>query len=175
VGFDERPKRSQSAGPTAPSVGCEPRNGTTYVPGREHGQARRCPISAKLFVGNLSFQTTREQLVELFGQVAPVVDAVIPTDRETGRSRGFAFVEYATETEAQQAIERFNGHELDGRPLRVNGAEARPPRPPRPFIPRGDDHGGGGGGGDFGNPFGGGRPVKAKGSRRHLRARKRGG
>jgi len=149
------------------------------VPWRKTGQARRCPISAKLFVGNLSFQTTREQLVELFGQVAPVVDAVIPTDRETGRSRGFAFVEFATEAEAQAAIERFNGHELDGRPLRVNAAEARPPRPPRPFIPR-DDHGGGsggggGGGGDFGNPFGGGRPVKAKGSRRHLRARKRGG
>lgn len=109
-----------------------------------------------------------------------VVDVVLPSDRDTGRPRGFAFVEFSTEAEAQEAIGRFNGHELDGRPLRVNEAEARPPRP-RGFQPRGDRDGygfGGGGGGmgqGGGDPFGGGRPYKAKGSRRNIRARKRGG
>lgn len=114
--------------------------------------------------------------MELFAQAGQIVDAVLPTDRESGRPRGFAFVEYATEAEAQEAIRRFNGFELDGRALRVNEAQERPPRP-RGFPPR-DSRGGSGGfdgGGEFGNPFGGGRPYKAKGSRRHLRARKRGG
>ncbi|MBI5491016.1 MAG: RNA-binding protein [Deltaproteobacteria bacterium] len=127
-------------------------------------------MSAKLFVGSLNFSTTREQLLELFAAAGTVVDVVLPTDRDSGRPRGFAFVEYATPAEAQEAIRRFNGYELDGRALRVNEAEARPPRP-RNFGPDapGDRQGG------FGNPFGGGKPFKAKGSRRHLRARKRGG
>ena len=131
----------------------------------------RWTISAKLFVGNLSFRTTKEQLLELFLPAGRVVDVVLPADAETGRPRGFAFVEFSAEAEAKDAIQRFNGFELDGRALRINEAEARPPRGPRPFVPRGDH----GGGGDFGNPFGEGRQFKAKGSRRHLRARKRGG
>ncbi|MBI5502013.1 MAG: hypothetical protein HY907_17355 [Deltaproteobacteria bacterium] len=144
---------------------------TREAPGRG-GDVWRWVISAKLFVGSLNFQTTREQLLELFAGAGQVVDVVLPTDRDSGKPRGFAFVEYATPAEAQEAIRRFNGYELDGRALRVNEAEARPPRP-RNFAPDfgGDRQGGGG----FGNPFGGGKPFKAKGSRRHLRARKRGG
>ena len=132
-----------------------------------------------MFVGSLNFKTTREQLLELFAAAGQVGDVVLPTDRESGRPRGFAFVEFATEAEAQEAIRRFNGAELDGRALRVNEAEARPPRPRSFGPPGGGGHGGGhgDGGGGFGDPFGGGggRPYKAKGSRRHLRARKRGG
>ena len=108
------------------------------------------------------------------------------TDRETGRSRGFAFVEFASEAEAAEAIKRFDGQEVDGRKLRVNTAEDRPRRPDGPRFggPRGDrpSYPGaapsrpeapwtGFGGGD---PFaGGGKPFKNKGSRRNLRARKR--
>lgn len=105
-------------------------------------------------------------------------------DRETGRSRGFAFVEYASEAEAAEAIRRFDGQEVDGRKLRVNTAEDRPRRTdgPRFGAPRGDrppsmaagagDPWTGFGGGD-GLGGGGGRSFKNKGSRRGLRARKR--
>lgn len=103
-------------------------------------------------------------------------------DRETGRSRGFAFVEFSNDEEAANAITRFNDADLDGRKLRVNAAEDRPPRrgpggpgggfspPPRSFS----EFGGGGGGesNDFGGGFG--KPFnKPKGSRRGIRARKR--
>jgi RNA recognition motif-containing protein len=94
---------------------------------------------------------------------------VLPVDRETGRPRGFAFVEYSSEAEATAAAERFNGQELEGRALRINPAEDRP-RGPR------GGHGDGGGFRGSSNPFEGGRrPFKSKGSRRGLRARKRGG
>lgn len=104
----------------------------------------------------------------------------VPTDRESGRPRGFAFVTYEAEAEANEAIKRFDGQELDGRSLRVNMAEDRPRRSggfPSPGGFRGGNGGGGGGGGgDFSDPFfGGGGKPKSKGSRRHLRARKRGG
>jgi cold-inducible RNA-binding protein len=109
-----------------------------------------------------------------------VVSVHIGTDRETGRSRGFAFVEFSSDEQAQNAISTFNDYELDGRKLRVNAAEDRPPRrapapggfsAPRSFdndfagSPGGDRDGFGGG---FGKPF-----HKPKGSRRGLRARKR--
>jgi RNA recognition motif-containing protein len=108
-----------------------------------------------------------------------VVSVHIGTDRETGRSRGFAFVEFSSEEEAQKAISSFNDFELDGRKLRVNAAEDRPPRraggpapfsAPRPFVDFGSESqdGPGGFGGGFGKPF-----SKPKGSRRGLRARKR--
>jgi RNA recognition motif-containing protein len=108
-----------------------------------------------------------------------VVSVHIGTDRETGRSRGFAFVEFSSEEEAQKAISSFNDFDLDGRKLRVNAAEDRPPRraggppqfsAPRPFADFGSESqdGGGGFGGGFGKPF-----SKPKGSRRGLRARKR--
>lgn len=104
-----------------------------------------------------------------------VVDAYLPSDRETGRPRGFAFVEFSSEAEAAAAIRLFNERELGGRTLKVNAAEARPPRtdgprPPRPFAPPSGPGGFGGGGGNAPSRE---RPFKAKGSRRGLRARKR--
>lgn len=124
-------------------------------------------MAAKVFVGNLDFATTRDQVEALFSEIGQVQDVFLPMDRETGRPRGFAFVEFTSEEHAEQAIERFNGHELGGRPLRVNAAEDRPRRSGPPF--------GGGGGGDFsfgggGGGFGGNKP---KGSRRNIRAKKR--
>ena len=106
----------------------------------------------------------------------------IGTDRETGRSRGFAFVEFSSEAEAEEAIKRFDGQEVDGRKLRVNTAEDRPRRPDgsRFGLPRGNRPGdpmpappypGASPWSGFGD--GGGRPFKNKGSRRGLRARKR--
>lgn len=136
-----------------------------------------------MFVGNLSFNTNQDRLKETFAAAGNVVSVHIGMDRETGRSRGFAFVEFSNDEEAQSAISRFNDFDLDGRKLRVNAAEDRPPRrgpggpggfspPPRSF----NDFGGGGGGGDQGNDFGGGfgKPFhKPKGSRRGIRGRKR--
>ncbi|MFB3904915.1 MAG: RNA recognition motif domain-containing protein [Acidobacteriota bacterium] len=81
-------------------------------------------MTMKLFVGNLSFQTTSSQLEDLFSQAGTVQSATLITDRETGRSRGFGFVEMATREEGEQAIRQFNGMEVDGRNLTVN--EARP-------------------------------------------------
>ncbi|MBI2010126.1 MAG: RNA-binding protein [Candidatus Chisholmbacteria bacterium] len=78
----------------------------------------------KLYVGNLAYSITQDQLREHFSQAGTVTDAVVITDRETGKGRGFGFVEMATEAEAKKAIEMFNGKELDGRALVVN--EARP-------------------------------------------------
>jgi RNA recognition motif-containing protein len=80
----------------------------------------------KLYVGNISFQTTNEDLTEAFGQYGTVTSAQVVTDRETGRSRGFAFVEMSDG--ADQAIQAMNGAQLQGRTLTVN--EARPPPPP---------------------------------------------
>ncbi len=106
----------------------------------------------KLFVGNLSFQTTSSQLEDLFAQAGTVQSATLITDRETGRSRGFGFVEMATREEGEQAIRQFNGMEVDGRNLTVN--EARP-----------REEGGGGGRGGRGGG-GGGRGDSRGGSRR---------
>ena len=87
-------------------------------------------ISNKIFVGNLNFATTDEELRELFGQVGEVVDVHIPKDRETGRPRGFAFVRFAAEEHARQAVEQLHGREVAGRALRLDMAEDKP-RPPR--------------------------------------------
>jgi RNA recognition motif-containing protein len=123
-------------------------------------------VGSKIFVGNLEFSTTRDQLEELFGQVGAVVDVFLPSDRMTGKPRGFAFVEYASEDDAATAIQRFDGYELGGRNLRVNPAEARAPSFGRGGMPPG-----GGFGPNAPNRFGGG--GKSKGSRRNLRAKKR--
>jgi RNA recognition motif-containing protein len=98
----------------------------------------------RIFVGNLSYQTTEDQLADLFSEVGQVESATIVTDRETGRSRGFGFVEMDQEA-GNKAIERFNGHELNGRAINVNEARPRPER-----------GGFGGGGGRGGNRGGGG-------------------
>jgi RNA recognition motif-containing protein len=85
-------------------------------------------MSTRLFVGNLSFDTNELELREVFGQSGQVVEAKVVTDRETGRSRGFAFVEMSSADEADKAISELNGRELGGRTLKVNQAESRPPR-----------------------------------------------
>ena len=100
-----------------------------------------------MFVGNLSYDVTREELLEAFGAAGKVVDAKVPTDRETGRPRGFAFVEFETDEGVERAVALLNGQPLRGRPLRVNEAEDRPPgeRGPRPAF-SGPRPGGGAGG-----------------------------
>jgi cold-inducible RNA-binding protein len=143
-------------------------------------------ISNKIFVGNLSFTTTEQELSQVLSEVGRVVRCHIGTDRETGRSRGFAFVEYGTDTEAADAIRRFDGYDLGGRRLRVNDADDRPParsggggapRPaPAPQIFNSAPRDMFGAGDPFGNDSfgaGAGRPARNKGSRRNLRARKR--
>ncbi len=84
---------------------------------------------SKVFVGNLSFDTTREQLEALFAPMGEITEIVVPTDRDSGRPRGFAFVTYANGESATQAIEKLNGVELGGRNLRVNEAMERASRP----------------------------------------------
>ncbi|MHB0859081.1 MAG: RNA recognition motif domain-containing protein [Anaerolineae bacterium] len=103
----------------------------------------------KLFVGNLNYRTTDDDLRVLFEGVAPVVSASVVTDRETGRSKGFGFVEMETEEAAQTAIQRLNNAEMQERNITV--AEAKPPRERSSF-----GGGGGGGRGGFGGGGGGG-------------------
>ena len=107
-------------------------------------------MAVRLFVGNLAYSTTEADLRSYFGTVAPPSQVVLPVDRETGRPRGFAFVEFLDRAHAEQAIQKFNGQIFAGRPLAVSEARARedrgpggPPRPggysgPRPggFSPR---------------------------------------
>jgi RNA recognition motif-containing protein len=101
----------------------------------------------KLYVGNLSFQTSSEELRELFAQAGTVETANVVEDRDTGRSRGFGFVEMASKEEGEAAIQQFNGKELNGRNLTVNEA--------RPREDRGGRGGGGGGRGGYGGGGGG--------------------
>jgi RNA recognition motif-containing protein len=107
-------------------------------------------MSVRLYVGNLPFTVTEQDLEEIFAQVGTVESSNIVTDRDTGRSRGFAFVEMETQEAADAAIQNFHGRELDGRSLTVNEARPRESRPPRS-----GGFGGGGGGGRSGG-FGGG-------------------
>ena len=79
----------------------------------------------KLFVGNLSFNLTEAELEELFAQSGKVTSVAIPTDRDSGRKRGFAFVEMDTEAEAEAAIHNLNGREVDGRHLAVSSAKPK--------------------------------------------------
>lgn len=116
-------------------------------------------MGSKLFVGNLDFSTTRSDLEALFSQIGPLRDVFLPIDRSTSRPRGFAFVEFEKEDDANRAIARFNGHELSGRALRVNAAEERAPRIPSLA-------------GSEAMSFGGGI-SKPKGSRRNIRGKKR--
>jgi RNA recognition motif-containing protein len=111
-------------------------------------------LGKKLYIGNLPFSATDQILIDTFSQVGTVASAKVITDRDTGRSKGFAFVEMSSDEEAQTAIEKFNGVDYDGRALVVNEA--------RPMAPRDNARGGGGGGGrrgggGFGGGGGGGR------------------
>src|SRR3954466_380664 len=113
-------------------------------------------MGKKLYVGNLPFSATDQILTDTFSQCGTVESSKIITDRDTGRSKGFGFVEMSTEAEAQDAISKFNGADYDGRAMTVNEA--------KPMAPRENRGGGGGGGGGFGGGnrgsrggFGGGR------------------
>jgi RNA recognition motif-containing protein len=105
----------------------------------------------KLYVGNLSFNTTNQDLNDLFGEIGTVESTNIIEDRETGRSRGFGFVEMSSQAEGETAIAQLNGKEVDGRELKVNQAK------PQENRGGGGGRGGyGGGGGRGGNRGGGG-------------------
>jgi len=99
-------------------------------------------MQTKLYVGNLSYNTSEDQLRDLFVQAGTVASVALIKDRESGRSKGFAFVEMGSQAEAEKAIQMFNGYTLDERPLKVN-----PARPPEERGP---------GGGGYGNRRGGG-------------------
>ena len=111
----------------------------------------------KLFVGNLSYRTTRDELEALFTPMGEVTELSIPTDRDTGRPRGFAFVTYADPASAAEAVAKLDGSEIGGRTVQVREAEERTSR-----------FSAGGGG----RPHGG-RSFSSKGSRRNIRGRKR--
>lgn len=88
----------------------------------------------KLFVGSLAWGTTDDTLLAHFSSVGTVASAKVVTDRETGRSRGFGFVEYENDAEADAAVEKLNNSELDGRQINVNEARPREDRPRRDFA-----------------------------------------
>jgi RNA recognition motif-containing protein len=113
-------------------------------------------MESKLYVGNLSYTTTEDDLRTLFAQAGTVKSVSVIKDRDTGRSKGFAFVEMGTADEAQKAISQFNGQAFQERSLRINVAR------PREDRPRG---GGGGYGGPRGGPGGGGGPRGDRGGR----------
>ena len=105
-------------------------------------------MGSKLYVGNLSYNLNSSDIEQLFAQHGTVQSAEIIADRETGRSKGFGFVQMGSDAEAQAAIAALNGHELDGRALTVNEAK------PREDRPRGGGGGGGGRGGSGGGALG---------------------
>ena len=110
-------------------------------------------MNKRIYVGNLPFSTTESDLEQMFAQHGAVASVRVITDRETGRSRGFAFVEMGDATAADEAIRALNGREMGGRPLRVNEARER------------EGGGGGGGGGMRRGPGGGGGPRGGGGGR----------
>jgi RNA recognition motif-containing protein len=127
------------------------------VPEENRDKENFCIMSMKLYVGNLSFQTSSYDLEEMFGTVGTVESATVVEDRETGRSRGFGFVEMSSKEEGQNAINEFNGKEVNGRNLNVNEA--------KPREDRGGNRGGYGGGGGRGGNRGGGGGYGGGGSR----------
>lgn len=102
-------------------------------------------MATKLYVGGIPYSTTQDQLKDHFSAAGNVSSAIIIIDKMTGRSKGFGFVEFESEADAQKAIEMFNGKEMDGRTLTVNEARPMEARPPR--------GGGGFGGGRGGNSY----------------------
>jgi RNA recognition motif-containing protein len=98
-------------------------------------------MSMKLYVGNLSFDTSKDDLQTMFAAAGTVESVSLIEDRETGRSRGFGFVEMSTKEEGAAAVDQFNGKDLDGRTLKVNEAKPR------------EDRGGGGGGRNGGSRY----------------------
>lgn len=121
-------------------------------------------MSAKLYVGNLSFNTTETDLQDLFATVGPVQETLIMQDRMTMKSRGFGFVTMVENADAQKAIAQFNGKQVEGRALTVNEARPREERSGGGGG-GGRSYGGGGGGGDRGGYGGGGGGGDRGGSR----------
>jgi len=116
-------------------------------------------MGKKLYVGNLSYSIRDNDLEQAFGEFGAVTSAKVMMERETGRSKGFGFVEMGTDAEALAAIEGLNGHSLDGRALTVNEARPMEPRPAGGGFGGGRSGGGGyggGGGGGGGGGYGGG-------------------
>ena len=103
-----------------------------------------------IFVGNLPFRAEQEDIIELFSTYGEVTNCALPLERDTGRKRGFAFVEMSDEAAEASAIEALQGAELMGRPLRINKAEPRGSAPRRDFGGGGGGNYGGGGGGNYG-------------------------
>ena len=114
-------------------------------------------MAKNIYVGNLAWGVTNEDLLELFGQHGKVLQAQVISDRETGRSRGFGFVEMENDQEAENAIQALNGAMHNNRPLTVNVAKPREDRGPRVGGGGGGGYGGGGGG------YGGGRSGAPRG------------
>jgi RNA recognition motif-containing protein len=112
-------------------------------------------MGTKLYVGNLSFNTTENELQELFSQAGAVQEVTLMQDKFTGKSRGFAFVTMGSEQDAQNAISKINGQTVEGRTLTVNEARPREPRPPGGGGGGGGGRGYGGGGGGYGGGGGG--------------------
>jgi cold-inducible RNA-binding protein len=112
-------------------------------------------MGTKLYVGNLPFNTTENELQELFSQAGAVQEVTLMQDRFTGKSRGFAFVTMSSDEEAQNAISKLNGHAIEGRQLTVNEARPREQR-----APGGGGRGGYGGGGGYGGRREGGGPRR---------------
>ena len=129
----------------------------------------RSTQNVSIFVGNLPFRAEQEDVTELFAQFGEVVNCALPLERDTGRKRGFAFVEMSDDAAEEAAIEGLQGAELMGRPLRINKAEPRGSAPRRGgggggYGGGGGGYGGGGGGGGYGGGGGGGdRPSGARG------------
>ncbi len=110
-------------------------------------------MESKLYVGNLPYSTTEDELRNLFSQAGTVASVAVIKDRDTGQSKGFAFVEMSNQVEAEKAISMFNGRSMGQREMKVSLARPR------------EDRGGGGGGGGYGNRGGGGRRSDRGGGR----------
>lgn len=110
-------------------------------------------MGKKLFVGNLPFSANDSSLEQIFAQAGTVESAKVITDRDTGRSKGFGFVEMASDAEAQSAISKFNGADYEGRPMTVSEARPMAPRENRGGGFGGGDRGGRGGRGGFGGGY----------------------
>ena len=132
-------------------------------------------MGTRLYVGNLSYDTTSNDLESLFTEVGEVSNCDVVIDRITGRSKGFAFVEMGSQDDANKAIEALNGKDFQGRELNVNEARPRPERPAQTQFGGGGGGGYSGGGGYGGGSGGRGRGGggKPKGSRRNARNEKR--
>ncbi len=127
-------------------------------------------MESKLYVGNLSYQTTEDELRELFSQAGDVTDVVIIKDRDTGNSKGFGFVTMNSQEGANQAVQQFNGYSLGNRELKVNAARPREERPSGGYGGGGGGYNRGGGGGGYnrgGGGGGGGRGRSGGGGRQY--------